>query len=131
MIIVGQVSSREEANEINFPAHRIIRLKNYTPYIITPALKSELLNNYDIISINQIGKYICDYSQFISRRKKKKIILTPHFKFHSSKYSIVKIAYNKFVAPGVLNIPDKIICFTEYEKKYWSDQFKIEPSIIV
>lgn len=98
-------------------------LKSYTPYGITPELGKNLEVYYDVISINQLGYYYSDFAINHAHKTKKKIILTPHFHFHSKKYQLIKDFHSNYILPKNLKKINKMICFTNYEAKYWKDKY--------
>lgn len=98
-------------------------LISHTPYIITPQLKSEMDGNYDILSVNEIGYFYSDYAIRKAFREGKKIVLTPHYFFHTDKYRFIKDFHSKFILPKTLEKIDKLICFTKTEKQFWVEQF--------
>ena len=100
-------------------------LNQYTPYNITPGLKKYLEGDYDVLSVNLLGRYYSDYSILYVKKMNKKIILTPHFTFHTENFKLIKRIHKHLLAPKLLNAVDKIICFTAFEKKYWIDNFNI------
>lgn len=107
-------------------------LPSYTPYEIVSNLKRAMESNFDILSVNQVNYY---YSvQAIKQAKKlgKKIIITPHFNFHTNKYQIVKKIHLKYFVPKLFCSADKIICFTNSEAEYWSSNFSgIKNKIVI
>lgn len=100
-------------------------LKGYTPYEIIPNLSKELDIDYDILSVNQIGYFYSDLAIRKAFKNKKKIILTPHFYFHTKRFKLIKKFYSNVFLEKTLNLADIIICFTETEKKFWIDQYPI------
>ncbi len=102
-----------------------IILKQFTPYNITPGLKKYLDSDYDVLSVNLLGRYYSDLAILYAKRKKKKIILTPHFTFHTHNFNLVKKLHSHLLAPYLLNSIDKIICFTQVEKKFWVNNFDV------
>lgn len=113
-----------EKRDNNYTGEQATFLKQYTPYNITPQIKYFLNDDYDILSVNQFGRYFSDYAiNYVSKNKKGKIILTPHFYFHTERYSLIKKLYSKYFLKDILKKIDRMICFTEYEKKYWSEKF--------
>lgn len=103
----------------------VIFLHRVTPYDITLGLKKYIYGDYDIISVNQVGRYFSDYAIFQSYKVGKKIILTPHLHYHTKRYSTLKNLHSIFILPKVLLKANKIICFTEYEKKYWITNYSL------
>ncbi len=120
-----------EKRDNNYTGEQATFLKQYTPYNITPQIKHYLNDDYDILSVNQFGRYFSDYAiNYISKNKKAKIILTPHFYFHTEKFSILKTLHKKILAKNLLNKVDRIICFTDVEKKFLLSGFKVDPNKI-
>ncbi len=91
----------------------------YTPYNITPRLFKYLDNNYDVISVNLLGRYYSDISILYYSFLKKKIIVTPYFAFHTEDYRFVKNIFEKIIFKILLSRIDALIAFTKEEKKYW------------
>ncbi|MCH7826360.1 MAG: hypothetical protein IIC75_00065 [Bacteroidetes bacterium] len=78
-----------EKRDNNYSGEQATFLKQYTPYNITPNIKHFLDDEYDILSVNQFGRYFSDYAiNYVSKNRKVKIILTPHFYFHTVQYSL-------------------------------------------
>jgi glycosyltransferase involved in cell wall biosynthesis len=100
-------------------------LTSYTPYEIIPSLKRAMNLEYDVLSVNQVGYFYSDYAINIAFSEGKKIILTPHFYFHTDRYKYIKDRHFKWVLPRVFDKVSKVICFTEYEKQYWLDKFSL------
>ena len=98
-------------------------LHSYTPYVITPKLKKAMDKNYDILSVNEVGYFYSDYAIFRAFKEGKKIILTPHFFFHTNKHRFIKEFYSKYILPRTLKKIDKLICFTKVEEQFWSKKF--------
>ncbi|MBL1214842.1 MAG: glycosyltransferase family 4 protein [Ignavibacteriae bacterium] len=98
-------------------------LKSFSPYEITFGLKRVLKSDYDILSVNQFGYHYADYAIMKAFRAGKKIVVTPHYLFHTDRYAAVKNAYSKFLLPSLLKKIDRIICFTQTEKEYWIKSF--------
>src|SRR5690606_16808751 len=113
-----KVDSKHAELEVSF-------LKQFTPYNITPGIFKYLRDDYNVISINLAGRFYSDFTiLFSSLKKKAKIILTPHFTFHTNKYFLIKKVYEKIILPSLLRRVDKIICFTNYEREFWQKEFK-------
>ena len=120
-----------EKRDRNLSREDVTFINQYTPYNITPNIKKYLDDDYDILSINQFGRYFSDYAiNYVSINKKAKIILTPHFYFHTEKFSFIKLLHKKLLAKKLLEKIDKIICFTEVEKKYLLNIFDVNPNKI-
>jgi len=98
-------------------------LSSYTPYEIVPSLKKTLNLNYDILSVNQVGYSYSAKAIEFAKAKGKKIILTPHFYFHTKRYKIIKDIHFNFFISKILKDVDKIICFTNFETDYWRANF--------
>jgi len=108
------------------PRDGINRIKQFSKFNFTFEINklNEIKNKeYDIISVNQIGNFISDYLLLSEFRSDPIKILTPHFYFHTNNYKYLKYAYGKLLARRVLNIVDRMICFTETEAKFWIDEF--------
>ena len=129
-----QVLSTDFSNEkvdYSKKLDNVTYLHRYTPYDITLGLKTYLASDYDVLSVNQIGRYFSDFAIFFAFKKKKKIVLTPHFHFHTHKYAFVKKMHTKYILKKLLTMIDKMICFTEYEKKYWTLTYGVDSKKIV
>jgi len=98
-------------------------LPSYTPYEIVPSLRTTLNIDYDILSVNQVGYFYSDYAINRAFSEGKKIVLTPHFYYHTDRYKYIKALHFKWVLPRALDKVSKIVCFTEYEKQHWNDKF--------
>ncbi len=103
-----------------------IFVKQFTSYNITPSIYKFLSTNYDLVSINQIGRFFSDYSIRWAKKNGIKILLTPHFTFHTGKNRIIKNIIEHSIVKNGLNLVDAIVCFTEVEKRYW---VKLNPGI--
>ena len=103
----------------------VIYLKQYTPYNFTPKFNQKILDEFDIISINQVGNYLSDKSINSASELNKKILLTPHLYFHTKRFTSFKKIHKKFFLRNLLIKVDKIICFTDYEISYWTKNFKL------
>ncbi len=101
-------------------------LPSYTPYEIVPSLKTAMNFDYDILSVNQVTYQYANSAIDFAFKNRKKIILTPHFYFHTDRFKIFKDIHFKYVLPKMLAKIDKMICFTEYEATFWVNNF---PSI--
>lgn len=133
VITTNHIEKKINEAEQNFVKH----LKSYTPYEITPQLSNAMKTDYDVLSVNQIGYYYSEYAIRQAFKKNKKIILTPHYYFHTNKYKVIKKIHSKYILPKTLSLVDSIICFTEIEKKFWiknfpniSEKIKIIPHYI-
>lgn len=100
-------------------------LPQYTSYNICPGIFKIIKYDADIISINQIGNFLSDYALWYAYKNGIKVVLTPHMYFHTSKNSFVKNIHKRFLSQRLLKIPEKIICFSEYEKKYLMENFLV------
>ena len=101
----------------------VISLNSFTHFVVTPGLKNVLKLNYDILSVNEVGYYYSYYAVKHAFNAGKKIILTPHYYFHTGNYRFVKKMHKKYVLPKILGMVDKIIVFTKSEKRFWTDSF--------
>ena len=101
-------------------------LKQYTQYNYCPSYKKKILDKYDIISVNQIGNYLSDITLAHSIKLGKKVLLTPHFHFHTSKYQLFKSIHDSLLTRKLLNKAYKIICFTNSEMEYWQRFYRID-----
>ncbi len=120
-----------EKRDYNYSGEPATFIKQYTPYNITPNIKQYLDDEYDILSVNQFGRYFSDIAiNYVSKNKKAKIILTPHFYFHTERFSLVKTLHKKLIAKNLLKKVDKIVCFTNVEKLFLLNQFNIRPDNI-
>ncbi len=106
-------------------------LDQYTKYNFTPNLAKDLFHQYDIVSVNQIGNYLSDFSIILASKLKKRIILTPHLYFHTGEHSKIKSIHKKLFAHKILEKVSDIICFTDYEKYYWENKFGVEKERLV
>jgi len=110
----------------------VIYLHSYTPYEIVPALSKVMKHGYDLLSLNQLSYYYSVQAVNSAYKNKKKIILTPHFHFHTDKFKVVKKFHNIFFVPQILTKVNKIICFTEHEANYWIKKYPaIENKIVI
>ncbi|MFA6597901.1 MAG: glycosyltransferase family 4 protein [Ignavibacteriaceae bacterium] len=101
-------------------------VKQFTPYNFTPSIHTYLSNKYDLISVNQIGRFFSDYAIRWAKNNGVKTVLTPHFTFHTNKNKLIKSIIEKTIVKNGLNFSDAIVCFTEVEKNYW---VKLNPTI--
>lgn len=102
----------------------VIYLKQYTPYNIAPAIKKYLTDGFDLISVNQVGRFMSD-AAINHYYNKIPVLLTPHFTFHTGRYSFLKKVHSRFILKSILNKVDLIVAFTDVEKKYWVNQFSV------
>jgi glycosyltransferase involved in cell wall biosynthesis len=100
-------------------------LKQYTQYNFCPSYNKKILDKYDLISVNQIGNYLSDITLIHSIKLGKKVLLTPHFHFHTSKYQFLKSIHDIVLTRKLLNKVYKIICFTSFEVEYWQKYYRI------
>lgn len=128
----GIISSTFNTGKFDYSlkSDNAVFVKQFTPYNIGFNLKKILTQKADIISVNQIGNYVSDYSLMYAHKNKIKCILTPHFYFHTEKFGLAKKLHKKYLSPKLLAIPDKIICFTDYEKDFFVRQFFVPESKI-
>lgn len=103
----------------------VVYLKQFTPYNITPALFKYLRNDYDVVSINLIGRFYSDVAIQYFSRTKTKIILTPHSFYHTDRYKVIKRLLQRQIFPYLLKQIDALITFTEYEKNEWMTHYNI------
>ncbi len=102
----------------------VLYLNSYTPYEIVPKLKKSLINtNFDVLSVNQIGYHFVWQAVNTARLLNKKIILTPHFYFHTKRYKWSKNLHFQYVVPKILMNIDWLICFTKFEANFWAKNF--------
>lgn len=94
-------------------------VKQFTPYNFTPSIHKYFSTKYDLISVNQIGRFFSDYAIRRAKKNGVKIVLTPHFTFHTNKNKLIKSIIEKTIVKNGLNFSNAIVCFTEVEKKYW------------
>ena len=110
---------------------KTIFLKQYTPFNYTPDIKNHLKSGYDFISINQTGRYFSDRAIYHYAKLGKKILLTPHFTYHTSRYRSIKKIHDLIITGWLLKKCTAIICFTEHERKYWLDTYKLPPEKLI
>jgi len=101
----------------------VIYLSSFKPYEIIPNLSQAFRIDFDILSVNQVSYYYAVQAVNIAKKMQKKIIVTPHFHFHTDNYRLVKKIHDKYCVPRILKNSDKIICFTNIEKDYWINKF--------
>jgi len=94
-------------------------IKQFTPYNITPSIREFLSTEYDLMSINQVGRFFSDYAIRWAKKNGVKILLTPHFTFHTERNKLIKKIIEQTLVKNGLNLVDAIVCFTEVEKRYW------------
>ena len=128
-IIASDYSSEKTDNSLKYD--NVTVLKQFTKYNFVFGLKKDFFLSYDFIFINQIGNFLSDRSIFIASGLNKKIILTPHLYFHTNDFSLLKSIHKKYITPMLLKRVDKIICFTNYEKEYWSTNFYVPAEKLV
>ena len=98
-------------------------LKSLTPLKIIPKLSQCNFNDFDVISVNQVGYHYSYAVVKLAHELQKKIVVTPHFYFHTNRYKLFKKIFTKYFVRSIFQMADKIICFTEYEKKFWLNKF--------
>lgn len=119
--IVACTTFSTEKNDYSRFRPDTVFLKQYSPYNITPGLIDFLRStHFDILSLNQTGRFFSDYALSYCRKKNISIILTPHFTFHTGRYGFIKRVYNRHFLPSQLAKADRIICFTNEEKMFWT-----------
>lgn len=128
-ILTTDYSTKKMEEEQN--DEKVIRLKQYTPYNITPCFDKKIFDSFDIISINQIGNYVSDKSISIAYSLKKKILLTPHLYFHTSRFVNLKKIHQRYFSRNLLKKVDKIICFTDFEISYWTMNYNLPLSKLI
>ncbi len=101
----------------------VVYLPSYTPYGIVTGLAKTMEQDHDVLSINQTGYYYAMQAGKLASKKGKKIILTPHFYFHTNKHKLIKDFHYKFILPKILKVASRIVCFSEYEKEFWINHF--------
>jgi glycosyltransferase involved in cell wall biosynthesis len=110
------------AEEHRYP---VTVLRQFTPYNIVPSLHRYLTDEYDIVSLNLIGRFYSDYAAHHYRRKRQSIIVTPYFAFHTSRFSMLKRLMETIIFPRILERMDGLVVFTEYERQFWQEQFNV------
>jgi glycosyltransferase involved in cell wall biosynthesis len=103
----------------------VIRMKEYTPYNIVPGMTSLLTDDYDIVSVNLLGRYYSDRAILRYAGRRQRIILTPYFTFHTDRLRAVKRVVEKFLFPMLLKHLHAMIVFTEYERRYWIERYAV------
>ena len=78
-----------------------------------------------MISVNLLGRYYSDYAISFAKKRNKKIILTPHFTFHTNKHRFIKNFYSKSLFPSLLGKIDRLICFTNHESEFWQKKYPL------
>ena len=109
---------------------RIRRLRQFTPYNITPMLPLYLNDDYDCISVNHIGRFYSDYAIRHYRNRRQKIFVTPYFAYHTDRLQFVKNAVEKYWFPKLVEAIDALIVFSNHEKEFWSENYSIDPKKI-
>lgn len=105
---------------------KVTFVKQFTPYNITPSIHKAFSKKYDLFSINQIGRFFSDYAIRWAKNNGVKILLTPHFTYHTKKNKLIKNIIEQTIVKNGLNLVDAIVCFTEVEKRYW---VKLNPNL--
>jgi glycosyltransferase involved in cell wall biosynthesis len=100
-------------------------LKQYTPYNIAFGLRKVLRDDYDVVSVHLLGRRYSDLAIRLASKRGAKVVLTPHFSFHTPKYATLKRLHERFVAGGTLKRVDRLICFTETEREFWRERFAL------
>lgn len=112
--------------EKDFLQQNVTFLKQYTPYNICFGVDEIIRgSNSNIISVNQFGNYLSDYSIYRGKQLGKKVVLTPHMYFHTSNYGLAKKIHQKLISQFLLKTVDAIICFTNYEKDFYQARFEV------
>lgn len=109
----------------------VVYLPSYTPYGIVRDLEKAMEQDYDVLSINQTSYYYAMQASKLATKKGKEIILTPHFYFHTDRYKLIKNFHYKFILPRILEAANSIVCFTEYEKEFWINNFSFVRSKLI
>lgn len=107
----------EKIVKISYP-YKVNYIQQFTPYNITPSINKFLNNTFDLLSVNQVGRFFSDYSIWWAHQNKVKTIVTPHFYFHSGRFNLLKKIHKKFILKKILKLADAIICFTNVEKQF-------------
>ena len=98
-------------------------LPSYTPYEISPNLNRAMNLEYDVLSVNQVGYYYSDFAINRAHKQGKRIIVTPHFYFHTDRFKLFKRFHSTYVLPRIFQKVHRIICFTKYEANFWINKF--------
>jgi glycosyltransferase involved in cell wall biosynthesis len=101
-----------------------------TPYNIVPTLPFYLKDEYDVVSVNMLGRFFSDYAILHYRNRRQKLLLTPYFAYHTDRLWQFKKSIEKYLFPKLLKIVDALIVFSEYEKQFWIQHFGLNPEII-
>jgi alpha-1,3-mannosyltransferase len=120
-----------EKIDISYIPKSVIYLSQFTKYNIVPNLRGFNFDGYDLISVNQLGNFLSDFSIIKASVKSKRIILTPHLSFHTQKFNWLKKIHSKILIPFLLKRVSIIICFTDYEIDYWHHSFNIPKEKLV
>lgn len=127
-IIATSFSTEKRDNEID--VNHIRRLRQFTPYNITPALPLYLSDEYDCISVNHIGRFYSDYAIHHYRNRRQKIFITPYFAYHTNRLQFLKNAVEKYWFPKLIDNADALIVFSHYEKDFWSEAYSVDDNKI-
>lgn len=114
-----------EKKDHSVATDNVVYLKQYTPFNITPSLIFHLNETYDIVSVNFVGRFFSDVTIALTNKRKQKIILTPYFGFHTSRFSPIKSFYEQAVFPQLLRRVDAIVALTSTEKEFWIQRFRV------
>jgi len=106
-------------------------LPQYTPYNVCPGVFKTIKFDADFLSINQTGNFLSDYALWYAHNNRIKAVLTPHMYFHTSKNGLLKNIHKRFFSPWLFKIPEKIVCFSEYEKNFLMENFFVQENKIV
>ncbi len=102
---------------------KITRLRQYTPYSIVFSNLKKIISKFDIVSVNQVGNYLSDFSIIAANQLGKQIIITPHMFFHTDRFRAIKNFYENIFLQKIFSLGHRIICFTGFEKKYWTSKY--------
>ena len=122
-IITTTFSTEKRDNEID--VNHVRRLRQFTPYNITPTLPLYLSDEYDCISVNHLGRFYSDYAIHHYRNRRQKIFITPYFAYHTNRLQFLKKAVEKYWFPKLIENVDALIVFSNYEKNFWSDAYSV------
>ncbi|MGE5314080.1 MAG: glycosyltransferase family 4 protein [Acidobacteriota bacterium] len=113
------------------PDGDVIRLREYTPYTIVPGLGSRLTDEYDLISVNLLGRYYSDYAILRYASRRQKIMLTPYFAFHTERFRFMKQLFESFAFPVLLSRVDVLVALTQCERRFWIERFHVDENKVV
>ena len=117
---------RDDTIDIN----HIRRLRQFTPYNITPALPLYLSDEYDCISVNHLGRFYSDFAIHRYRNRRQKIFVTPYFAYHTNRFQLLKKAVEKYWFPKLIDNVDALIVLSNHEKAFWSDVYSVDENNI-